>query len=226
MDVDGRTQTNEQDKKACRRMWTKEEEETLLSTMDEIVANGGRADCGSFKAGTLKVIESCLTNILPNCGLKASPLIESKHHKQAKGWTDKPFPLYERLAYIFEKDCVMGKTTYTPENLAVDIEADDNFDNEFEIPGNFSPISVNQIDSNQPMHPTSSQPLSKKRSRSGDPIVRSMDRFANVMKDAIEKTNDTLDKFCQALARNKMTKNQVMQLICRKCNFFSRIKYV
>ncbi|KAK3204475.1 hypothetical protein Dsin_018521 [Dipteronia sinensis] len=29
-------------------------------------------------------------------------------------------------------------------------------------------------------------------------------------KDAIEKSNDTLDKFCQVLAKNKMTENQVI----------------
>ena len=133
-----------------------------------------------------------------------------QHHKQAKGWRDKPFPLYERLAYIFGKDRATGKIAYTPKNLAADVEEDDNFDNEVEMPGNFSPMSVNQTDSNQSMRTTSSQPLSKKRSRSGDPIVRSMDRFANVMKDAIEKSNDTLDKFCQVLAKNKMTENQVI----------------
>ncbi|KAK4834158.1 hypothetical protein QYF36_017906 [Acer negundo] len=80
-----------------------------------------------------------------------------------------------------------GKTTYTPENLAADVEEDDNFDNEVEMPGNFSPMSVNQIDSNQSMQPTSYQPL-----------------------DATEKSNDTLDKFCQVLAKNKMTENQVI----------------
>ncbi|KAK0580732.1 hypothetical protein LWI29_005597 [Acer saccharum] len=78
MDVGGGSQINEQDRRACRRTWIKEEEETLLSIMDEIVANDGRPDCGSFKAGTLKIMESRLTNILPNCGLRASPYIESK----------------------------------------------------------------------------------------------------------------------------------------------------
>ncbi|KAI9159834.1 hypothetical protein LWI28_002338 [Acer negundo] len=199
-----------------------------------------------------KTMESRLANILPNCGLKASPHIESKvktwkkyygmvydmintggfgwnnvrkcvevdsneawhsyvqHHKQAKGWRDKHFPLYERLAYIFGKDRAIGKTAYTPENLAADVEKDDNFDNEIEMPRNFSPMSINQTDSNQSMHTTSSQPFSKKRSRSGDPIVRSIDRFANMMKNAIEKSNDILDKFCQVLAKDKMTENQVI----------------
>ncbi|KAK4856848.1 hypothetical protein QYF36_021916 [Acer negundo] len=106
-------------------------------------------------------------------------------------------PAVEARHYVSWKDRATRKTTYTPENLTADVEEDDNFDNEFEMPGNFSPMSVNLTDSNWSMHPTSSQPFSKKRSRSRDPIVRSMDRFANVMKGAIEKSNDTLDKFCQ-----------------------------
>ncbi|KAK4837139.1 hypothetical protein QYF36_003112 [Acer negundo] len=70
------------------------------------------------------------------------------------------------------------------------------------------------------MHTTSSQPLSKKRSRSGDPIVRSMDRFANMMKDAIEKSNDILDMFCQVLAKNKMTENQSEEQSCSLLHHF------
>ena len=30
------------------------------------------------------------------------------------------------------------------------------------------------------------------------------------MKNAIKKSNDTLDKFCQVLAKNKMSENQVI----------------
>ncbi|TXG73302.1 hypothetical protein EZV62_001881 [Acer yangbiense] len=192
MDVCGHSQTNGQDRRSCRRIWTKEEKETLLSIMDEIVANSGRVDCGSFKAGILKSMESRLVNILPNYGLGASPHIESK------------------LIAMIHGIHMYRKKTYTLENLAANVEENDNFDNEFEMLGNFSPMSVNQIDSNQPMYSTSSQPLSKKMSRSRDPIVRSIDRFANVMNDAIEKSNDTLDKFCQVLATNEMTENQVI----------------
>ena len=75
------------------------------------------------------------------------------HHKQAEGWRDKPFLLYERLTNIFRKDRATGRTAYTPESLAADLEEDDNFGNEFEMPaGNFSPLSVNQTDSNQQMN--------------------------------------------------------------------------
>ncbi|KAK3198785.1 hypothetical protein Dsin_022200 [Dipteronia sinensis] len=212
-------------------------------------SNGGRADCGSFKAGTLKNIELRLATILSNCSLRAIPHIESKLKTWKKqygviydmintsgfGWNGvrkcvevdineawhstinkqkdgeiNLFPIYERLANIFRKDCATGKTAYTPESLAVNLE-DDNFGNEFEMPaGNFSPMSVNQTDSNQQMNQASSQLVSRKRFRSRDPIVRSMDRFTNVMKDAIDKTTDSLDKMCQVLAKSKMNENRVI----------------
>ncbi|KAH7572307.1 hypothetical protein JRO89_XS04G0236500 [Xanthoceras sorbifolium] len=90
MDVGGSSQPNEHEKRASRRVWTKEEEEALLGIMDEIVANGG------------------------------------------------------------------------------------------------------------------------KRSRSRDPIIRSMDRFTNVLKEAMDKTNETLDKFAQVLAKNKVNENSLL----------------
>ncbi|KAL5780120.1 hypothetical protein ACOSQ2_010857 [Xanthoceras sorbifolium] len=253
MDVGGSSQPNKHEKRASRRVWTKEEEEALLGIMDEIVANGGRADCSSFKAGTFKIIEVRLSNILPNCGLRASPHIESKvkswkkdygviydmkntsgfgwnrerqcievdsnetwnsyvqHHKQAKGWRDKPFPLYERLEYIFGKDRATGKTAYTPENLATNVDLDENSENDVEMLGNFSPMLVNQTESTQRgLNQASSQPLSRKRSRSEDPIIRSMDRVTNVLKEAMDKTNETLDKFAQVLAKNKVNENSLL----------------
>ncbi|KAH7571068.1 hypothetical protein JRO89_XS05G0247300 [Xanthoceras sorbifolium] len=59
-------------------------------------------------------------------------------------------------------------------------------------------MSVNQTESTQRgLNQASSQSSSRKRSRSGDPIFRSMDRFTNVLKEAMDKTNETLDKFSQ-----------------------------
>ncbi|KAH7554496.1 hypothetical protein JRO89_XS12G0226800 [Xanthoceras sorbifolium] len=120
MDTGGCSKINEQERRGSMRVWTKEEEEALLNIMDEIIAAGGRADFGSFKAGTLRSIEVRLANVLPN------------------------------YANISGKDCATGKTTYTPENLAIDLDVDDNFDNEFDqMLENFSSISINQTDSNQ-----------------------------------------------------------------------------
>ncbi|KAL5834715.1 hypothetical protein ACOSQ4_014212 [Xanthoceras sorbifolium] len=161
MDVGGSSQPNEHEKRASRRVWTKEEEEALLGIMDEIVANGGRADCGSFKAGTFKIMEVRLSNILPNC--------------------------------------------------TTNVDLDENSENDVEMLGNFSPMSVNQTESTQRgLNQASSQPSSRKRSRSGDPIIRSMDRFTNVLKEAMDKTNETLDKFAQVLAKNKVNENSLL----------------
>ncbi|KAH7550742.1 hypothetical protein JRO89_XS13G0259800 [Xanthoceras sorbifolium] len=141
---------------------------------------------------------------------------KEQHHKQVKGWRDKLFPLYERLEYIFGKYHASGKTAYTPENLATNVDVDENSENDVEILENFSPISVNQIDSTQPMNQASSQRLTRKRSRSGDPIIRSMDRFTNVLKEAIDKINETLDKFAQVLANNKVNENSLLATDLRK----------
>ncbi|KAL5813400.1 hypothetical protein ACOSQ3_024160 [Xanthoceras sorbifolium] len=66
------------------------------------------------------------------------------------------------------------------------------------------------------MNQVSSQPLTRKRSRSGDPIIRSMDRFTNVLKEAIDKINETLDKFAQVLANNKVNENSLLTTDLRK----------
>ena len=82
MDMGDSSQATQKEKKSNRRIWTKEEEEALLSVLEDIVASGGRLDCGSFKSGTFKTMEVRLAQILPNCGLKANPHIESK----VKNW--------------------------------------------------------------------------------------------------------------------------------------------
>lgn len=69
---------NESQKKGARRTWTKLEEEALLSVLEDIVARGLRCDNGSFKSGTIGLIEKQLQTLCPNSGLKASPHIESK----------------------------------------------------------------------------------------------------------------------------------------------------
>ncbi|KAH7565937.1 hypothetical protein JRO89_XS08G0041100 [Xanthoceras sorbifolium] len=127
MDVGGSSQPNEHEKRASRRVWTKEEEEALL------------------------------------------------------------------------------------ENLATNVDLDENSENDVEMLGNFSPISVNQTESTQQgLNQASSQPSSRKRSRSGDPIIRSMDRFTNVLNEAMDKTNEILDKFAQVLAKNKVNENSLL----------------
>ncbi|KAL5862280.1 hypothetical protein ACOSQ3_003561 [Xanthoceras sorbifolium] len=229
---EGISQINEQKRRGVRRAWTKEEEEVLLSILDEIVASGARADCGYFKSGTLKNMETRLAIVLPNCGLKANPHLESKlkfwkkqygvvydmlntsgfgwndvrkcievdsdevwksyvqHHKQAEGFRGKHFPLYERLANIFGKDRSTGKMAQTPDQQVADLEEGDNFSNEFETAENFSLTSM------------------KKSSRLADAMASSMNKFSDVIKEAIDKTTEAFKEFGQILATNKANKHE------------------
>ncbi|KAL5794950.1 hypothetical protein ACOSP7_003544 [Xanthoceras sorbifolium] len=251
---EGISQINEQKTKGVRRAWTKEEEEVLLSIVDEIVASGARADCGYFKSGTLKNMETRLTIVLPNCGLKANPYIESKlkfwkkqyevvydmlntsgfrwndvrkcvevdsdevwksyvqHHKHAKEFRGKHFPLYERLANIFVKDRSTGKMAQTPDQQVVDLEEGDNFNNEFETVENFSLTSMNKSQSDLLRNQAASQPVCRKRSRSGsrlaDPMASSMNKFSDVIKEAIDKTTEVFKEFGQILATNKANEHE------------------
>ncbi|XP_060676267.1 uncharacterized protein LOC125421440 isoform X2 [Ziziphus jujuba] len=67
-----------------RRTWSKGEEDALLLILNEVVASGQRCDTGSFKPGTITMIERRLAEICPNSGLRANPHIESKLKKWKK----------------------------------------------------------------------------------------------------------------------------------------------
>lgn len=68
----------EQGKRGARRTWTKQEEEALVTILEDLVTRGNRCDNGSFKRGTNLIIEKALTDTFPTCGLKAIPRIDSK----------------------------------------------------------------------------------------------------------------------------------------------------
>lgn len=76
-DTGGSSQIIEPKKKGIRRKWTKEEEGALLGILEDLVAKGRRVN-GTFKAGTLTIIEDALCNLCPASGLKANPHVESK----------------------------------------------------------------------------------------------------------------------------------------------------
>ncbi|KAK2657824.1 hypothetical protein Ddye_010876 [Dipteronia dyeriana] len=128
-----------------------------------------------------------------------------QHHKQTEGFIGNHFPLYERLANIFGKDRATGKATQTPNQQATDFDKGDNFGIDFEIPESFSPMSMNQSQSDLNGTQAASQPSSRKRlrSKSADPIASSMNRFSDMMKEAMEKTTEAFKEFGQILATNK-----------------------
>ena len=52
--------------------------------LDDVVARGMRCDTGSFKSGTMTIIERALAEKCPNSGLRINPHIESKLKKWKK----------------------------------------------------------------------------------------------------------------------------------------------
>ena len=61
-----------------RRIWSREEEEALLTILEDVVARGQRCDTGSFKSDTITMIERQLTEMCLESNLRANPHIESK----------------------------------------------------------------------------------------------------------------------------------------------------
>ncbi|KAH9684742.1 Myb DNA-bind 3 domain-containing protein [Citrus sinensis] len=82
MEEDGGASHTIGNKAGTRRAWIYVEE-ALLDALDALVVSGGRADNG-FKSGTFIHLEKVINQKLPNCGLKASPHIDSKIRKWKK----------------------------------------------------------------------------------------------------------------------------------------------
>ncbi|KAK3193900.1 hypothetical protein Dsin_025210 [Dipteronia sinensis] len=206
--VGGIFQANEQERRGVRRVWTKEEEYALLSILDEIVASGGRDDC--FKSVIYDMLNTSgfgWNDVRKCIEVDSDEASKSyvQHHKQVEGFRGKHFPLYERLANIFGKDRATGKVAQTPDQQAANFDEGDNFSNEFEIPANFSPMSMNQSQSDLNGNQATSQPSCRKilKSKSAYPIASSMNRFSEMMKETMAKTNEALKEFGQILATNK-----------------------
>ncbi|KAL6132934.1 hypothetical protein ACLB2K_065172 [Fragaria x ananassa] len=131
-----------------RHKWTNFEEYALLSVFDDFVTRGLRCETWSFKSGTLLQMEKSLELLCPTSNFKAYSYIESKlkkwkqnfsvvydmtntsgfawndakkcieHNKNAKGWRNKSFPIYDRLTLIFGKDRANGIVAETPADMA------------------------------------------------------------------------------------------------------------
>ena len=57
--------SNDHSRKVVRRTWTRDEEEALLTILENVVARGQRCDTGSFKSGTITMIERSLSDMCP-----------------------------------------------------------------------------------------------------------------------------------------------------------------
>ena len=76
--------SNDQSRKGMRRTWTKDEEEALLTILEDVVSCGQCCDTCSFQSVTMTIIERSLFVMCPQSGLKVNPHIESKLRKWKK----------------------------------------------------------------------------------------------------------------------------------------------
>ena len=61
--------------KKCRRNWTEIEEETLLSVLEELVAEGYKGENGTFKSGTHEEVVRRMKNYIPKINLNVKQII-------------------------------------------------------------------------------------------------------------------------------------------------------
>ncbi|KAA0053970.1 retrotransposon protein [Cucumis melo var. makuwa] len=124
--------------RAPRHVWTKEEEGTLVECLMELVSMGGwKSDNGTFCLGYLAQLVRMMAEKLPGCQAIAEMrgpvcsgfgwndeekcIIAEKElfdnwvrsHPAAKGLMNKPFPYYDELTYVIDRDRATGRFAET-----------------------------------------------------------------------------------------------------------------
>ncbi|KAL9408822.1 hypothetical protein AB3S75_047248 [Citrus x aurantiifolia] len=129
------------------------------------------------------------------------------HHENAEGWRNKPFPIYERLAYIFGKNRATGKGAETPIDM-IENENENNLEAKFEIGEGLSPMSMDQ---------GQTKSSKRKRATSTDLLVGSLENIACVFQDVMEKSNQNVNNLVGKLL-NESTNSQVVADMLIKMN--------
>ncbi|KAJ9557597.1 hypothetical protein OSB04_012211 [Centaurea solstitialis] len=129
---------------ADRHAWTMDEEDLLITILQDIPIHGGRCDNGSFKSGMYEVVfskirENFWCNDANQCeNVEALEILDEylKKHPNKNYMANKPFPTYERLKLVFGKDIATRNmdesATAALENFRV--ENDDDFEIEHNVP--------------------------------------------------------------------------------------------
>ncbi|CAN6703741.1 unnamed protein product [Malus baccata var. baccata] len=129
---------------ATSRNWNDNEEDVLLTILEEMVVDGVRCETGSFKAGTFVMVATKMREMIPGINIepkhiqnKLKRLKEkySSKHPNASYKLNKSFPLYPRLCTMFGRDRATGSMVESAadamENMAVENE---DCDETFEMP--------------------------------------------------------------------------------------------
>ncbi|KAM5577185.1 hypothetical protein ABKV19_007834 [Rosa sericea] len=92
-----------------------------------------------------------------------------QHNKKAKGWRNKKYPLFDRLATIFGNDRATGNAAEVPADM---MEEQSNNEGDLGLENDTSPMSINKDSSGQ------SQVSQKKRKRNDeDKIMLALDKL-------------------------------------------------
>ncbi|MED6157330.1 hypothetical protein PIB30_022150 [Stylosanthes scabra] len=82
------------------RQWTEQETAQFVVFMEELVVEGKRADASQFKPGAFQRLADKMNEKFPGCGLTG---------RNVTIYTpSKPFPLFEQLEKLFDKDRATG----------------------------------------------------------------------------------------------------------------------
>ena len=129
-----------------------------------------------------------------------------QQNKDAAGWRNKSFPIYDRLVNIFGKDRATGKEAETPAEMV------ENMDQEH----NANDVEEEQDESPRPVSQSSSMRSTKrKRSRSealSDGMAEVISSHKNMVEQSIEQIKLITEKLFQDNENGKDIANELQQM--------------
>ncbi|KAL5538789.1 hypothetical protein UlMin_043922 [Ulmus minor] len=129
-----------------------------------------------------------------------------QQNKDAAGWRNKSFPIYDRLVNIFGKDRATGKEAETPAEMVENMDQEHNA-NDVEEEQDESPRSVSQS--------SSMRSTKRKRSRSealSDGMAEVISSHKNMVEQSIEQIKLITEKLFQDNENGKDIANELQQM--------------
>ncbi|KAL6220351.1 hypothetical protein ACLB2K_008107 [Fragaria x ananassa] len=119
-----------------------------------------------------------------------------QHNKSAKGWRNKSYPIYDRLAAIFGKDRANGKGAEVPANMA-DVQSNNEANPEQVVNEGVSPTSINQ-ECGQSEH------VSRKRKRADD-----ADKLVVALSKVFEDSGKRMQMVTEAILKGNEDRSDI-----------------
>ncbi|KAH6806086.1 hypothetical protein C2S51_030917 [Perilla frutescens var. frutescens] len=209
--------------KGANHVWTVEEDAKLVESMVELKRSGnwdGESGTG-LKKGHQKELEKILEEKLPGHGLREKPHIESRCKLLKKqyhaiydvrssgglsgfGWDDdtkcshpdctfmkhKSFLYYDQLALVWGKDRANGMYAEAPRDVIENLEREDNLNQEDQ---EFDEDDDHIIPPTTKSRGETSKKPERKRRRSADGLILSLERITDALTSNMDKSNEQLE---------------------------------